>query len=232
MSVTATRVTVPFGRGRHEPTAHRDRPGRRPDAWAAAGFTVVGGAVLLGSTARAADRLGRTCSRAGRSTASTTRSTAWPATPPRTPPADRRRPRDTRPTRPHPNGIARIDHVVVRSGDRDRTVAAFERAGLEVRGGRSTDQLRVPDAPDVPVGRRRHHRAGRRPTTENRRTDEPTSIFGLALVADDLDVTAASPGRPAGHSQGRRCSTGGGSPACAGAEVGISLPIAVMSPHV
>jgi hypothetical protein len=63
------------------------------------------------------------------------------------------------------------------------------------------------------------------------RTDEPTSIFGLALVAADLDVTAASLGdllgtpRPAVQ-QGRRIA------GLRGREVGISVPIAVMSPHV
>ena len=130
----------------------------------------------------------------------------------------------------HPNGIVRIDHVVVRSGDADRTVAAFEAAGLEVRGGRSTTSYGSPMrqvflwAGDVIVELVA-------PDHGEPTTDEPTSVFGLALVANDLDATAAhlgellSPPRDAVQ-QGRRIA------GLRGREVGISLPIAVMSPHV
>jgi hypothetical protein len=56
-------------------------------------------------------------------------------------------------------------------------------------------------------------------------------VFGLALVADDLDATAAQLGellstpKPAVQ-PGRRIA------GLRGAQVGISVPVAVMSPHV
>lgn len=130
----------------------------------------------------------------------------------------------------HPNGITSIDHVVVRTGDCDRTVAAFEAAGLEVRGGRSTTSYGSPMrqvffwAGDVIV-----ELIG--PDTDEPTTDEPTSIFGLALTAADLDATAAHLGEllstPKDAVQpGRRIA------GLRGREVGISIPVAVMSPHV
>jgi hypothetical protein len=62
-------------------------------------------------------------------------------------------------------------------------------------------------------------------------TDDATSVFGLALVADDLDTTAAHLGELLSSPKeavqpGRRIA------GLRGAKVGISVPIAVMSPHV
>lgn len=130
----------------------------------------------------------------------------------------------------HPNGIVRIDHVVVRSGDSDRTVAEFERAGLDVRGERSTNSYGSPMrqtflwAGDVIVELIA-------PDAGEPRTDEPTSIFGLALSAADLDATSAYLGELLGTPKaavqpGRRIA------GLRGAKVGISVPVAVMSPHV
>ncbi|MDQ2679273.1 MAG: VOC family protein [Actinomycetota bacterium] len=130
----------------------------------------------------------------------------------------------------HPNGIVSIDHVVVRTGDCDRTVAAFEQAGFEVRGGRSTTSYGAPMrqtffwAGDVIV-----ELVG--PDAGEPTTDEPTSIFGLALVATDLDATAEHLGDLMGAPKdavqdGRRIA------GLRHRQVGISLPIAVMSPHV
>ena len=129
----------------------------------------------------------------------------------------------------HPNGISRIDHVVVRTGDIDRTVTAFEAAGLEVRGGRSTTSYGAPMrqvffwAGDVIL-----ELVG--PDAGEPTTDEPTSIFGLALVADDLDATGALLGELLGTPReavqaGRRIA------GLRGRDLGISLPVAVMSPH-
>ena len=130
----------------------------------------------------------------------------------------------------HPNGISRIDHVVVSSGDVERTVAAFTGAGLEVRGERATDAYGSPMrqvffwAGDVIV-----ELMG--PDRDEPVTDDATSVFGLALVADDLDATAAHLGEllstPKQAVQpGRRIA------GLRGAKVGISVPVAVMSPHV
>ncbi|MFN7149942.1 MAG: VOC family protein [Microthrixaceae bacterium] len=198
-----------------------------PEAWASAGFAVVHDTVLLGSTllrltGHGTDPDGgtgvlgwaldgvdgpvdslQTCAPAP----------AWASDSP-----------------PHPNGIERIDHVVVRTGDQDRTLAAFQRAGLEVRRGRSTSSYGSPMrqsflwAGDVII-----ELVG--PDDGAASTDEPPSFFGLALVAADLDTTAAHLGELLSTpkdavQQGRRIA------GLRGATVGISVPIAVMSPHV
>lgn len=205
--------------------------GDTPAAWAAAGFTVADGAVELGSTVLrltgSGDRVEGWAiagvdepidglatapppSAAGATAAASTAGTPAPVQ--------------------HPNGVVRIDHVVVRSGDCDRTVAGFEAAGLEVRGGRSTSSYGSPMrqvflwAGDVIV-----ELVG--PDAGEPTTDEPTSIFGLALVSEDLDATAAHLGEllstpKAAVQQDRRIA------GLRGREVGISLPIAIMSPHV
>jgi hypothetical protein len=130
----------------------------------------------------------------------------------------------------HPNGISRIDHVVVNSGDVERTVAAFAEAGLEVRGERATTAYGSPMrqvffwAGDVIL-----ELMG--PGRDEPVTDDPTSVFGLALVADDLDATADRLGNllstpKAAVQPGRRIA------GLRGAQVGISVPVAVMSPHL
>lgn len=129
----------------------------------------------------------------------------------------------------HPNGISSIDHVVVRTGDCDRTIAAFEAAGLEVRGGRSTTSYGSPMrqtffwAGDVIL-----ELVG--PDDEEPTTDEATSIFGAALVADDLGATAERLGELLGTPKdavqdGRQIA------GLRHKDAGIGLPIAVMSPH-
>ncbi len=130
----------------------------------------------------------------------------------------------------NPNHISRIDHVVVRTGNCERTVAAFTDAGFEVRGGRSTTSYGAPMrqtffwAGDVIL-----ELVG--PDAREPVTDEPTSIFGLALVSDDLDATAASLGELLGSPKdavqpGRRIA------GLRHRQLGMSLPLAVMSPHV
>ncbi len=130
----------------------------------------------------------------------------------------------------HPNGIVQIDHVVVSTGDCERTIAEFERAGLEVRGGRSTESYGNPMlqtflwAGDVII-----ELIG--PDHDQPSTETPAALFGLALTAADLDATAAHLGELLGTPKdavqpGRRIA------GLRGATVGISLPIAVMSPHV
>ena len=221
--------------------------GDSPRAWEAAGFSVVDGAVLLGNTLL-------------RLSGSGDRVEGWAvagvdhpidglpavapganpsANPSANPGANRAAERaDTDAIGDtvrdggavHPNGIVRIDHVVVRSGDSDRTVAEFERAGLDVRGGRSTNSYGSPMrqtflwAGDVIVELIA-------PDAGEPRTDEPTSIFGLALSAADLDATSAYLGELLGTPKaavqpGRRIA------GLRGAKVGISVPVAVMSPHV
>lgn len=130
----------------------------------------------------------------------------------------------------HPNGITAIDHVVIDTDDQDRTVAAFEAAGLEVRGGRSTSSYGRPMrqtffwAGDVII-----ELVG--PETGEPTGTGPAGVFGVALVADDLDATARHLGELLGEPKdavqpGRRIA------GLRTKEVGIRLPVAVMSPHV
>jgi hypothetical protein len=114
----------------------------------------------------------------------------------------------------HPNGIAAIDHVVAISSDLDRTVAALQAAGLDLR--------RIREEP-TPAGapRQAFFRLGavilevvQAPEEAIERTggDRPAFFWGLAFVAPDLDATVASLGdrvseiRPA-IQPGRRIAT-------------------------
>lgn len=92
----------------------------------------------------------------------------------------------------HPNGATRIDHVVALTPDLDRTVAALERAGLDLR--------RVRDAV-LPGGgmRQAFFRLGdvileaiEQPAPDGARVDpaKPARLWGLALLTEDLEATA------------------------------------------
>lgn len=130
---------------------------------------------------------------------------------------------------PHPNGISAIDHVVVTSGDVDRTAAALAGAGLVLRGsrhrtgaGQSLRQLFywLGDVILELVG----------PDEGEPTTGDPASVFGLALVAPQLDATVEHLGELAGTprpavQEGRRIAP------VRGRALGISLQLAVMSPH-
>jgi len=131
---------------------------------------------------------------------------------------------------PHPNGITSIDHIVVSTGDSQRTIAAFESAGFEVRGSRSTSSYGSPMrqtffwAGDVIV-----ELMG--PDLGEATSESAAQIFGLALVAADLGSTAAALGELLGTAKaavqkGRQIAR------LRTNTVGIGLPIAVMSPHL
>ncbi len=203
--------------------------GDRPDAWAGAGFALSGDAVVLGGVrlvlrgADGGDDGGDDGPRGLLSVAvagieedidGIAVHRAEPAA-------------DHHGGPPHPNAIDGIDHLVVTTPDCDRTTAALEAAGLEVRrvrrleaGGRARRQtffwlgqvILELVGPDDAVG------------------DGPAALWGLALVSPDLDATVAalgphsSPARPAVQ-QGRRITT------IETRELDISVPLAVMSPH-
>jgi catechol 2,3-dioxygenase-like lactoylglutathione lyase family enzyme len=142
-----------------------------------------------------------------------------------------------RPARPfpveapqHPNGIAAIDHVVAISSDLDRTVAALEAAGLDLR--------RIREEP-TPAGapRQAFFRLGavilevvQAPDEAIERTggDRPAFFWGLALVVPDLDATVAELGdhvseiRPAVQ-PGRRIAT-------LRRAAGLTVPVALITP--
>lgn len=130
----------------------------------------------------------------------------------------------------HPNGVTRVDHLVLLTDDLERTVAAAGRLGLEER-------------------RRRDHRLpGRDPMVQSffrvgelvlevvAPADPPTlpapgvRSFGLALTVADLDVAGAvlgehlSPARTAVQ-QGRRIAT------VRHRDLGMRTPLALMTPR-
>jgi hypothetical protein len=113
------------------------------------------------------------------------------------------------PSGPHPNGVRAIDHLVVSTPDLDRTVAALEAAGFELR------RRREGEAYGRPV-RQAFFRVGQ-PILEvvgpqEGRGEGPAAFFGLACTVDDLDATAALLGEHLGGAKdavqpGRRIAT-------------------------
>src|SRR3954447_4823548 len=92
---------------------------------------------------------------------------------------------------PHPNGVTGIDHVVAISPDLDRTVAALEAAGLDLR--------RVRDEP-TPAGapRQAFFRLGevileciQLPDSPELDRTRNARLWGLAVRTGDMDATAA-----------------------------------------
>lgn len=132
----------------------------------------------------------------------------------------------------HPNGIAGVDHVVAITPDLDRTVAALESAGLDLR--------RVREEP-TPAGapRQAFFRIGEAilevaqepPEAIERaggRTDRPAFFWGLALIAPDIEATVAGLGERAGEVRdavqpGRRIAT-------LRRSAGLGLPVALITP--
>lgn len=128
----------------------------------------------------------------------------------------------------HPNGVFRIDHVVIRTSDTPRTVAAFEALGTRRRGGRATNS--AGDAVDMTffwAGDTLLELAGpRTPKTDG----GPAQLAGIAYATDDLDATVALLGerstKPVDAVQpGRRI-------AALTSGAGSAVPTAFMTPHV
>jgi catechol 2,3-dioxygenase-like lactoylglutathione lyase family enzyme len=131
---------------------------------------------------------------------------------------------------PHPNGVARIDHVVLMSPDLDRTVEDLRADGFELRRiregetpGGSTRQaffrigepiLEVVQAPEG--------------TSVARNPDGPARLWGLAFLVDDLEQTTSALGELVGTRRdavqpGRRIAT-------LRPEAGLGPAIAFMTP--
>jgi hypothetical protein len=125
----------------------------------------------------------------------------------------------------HPNGVTRLDHVVVRTPDLDRTIGALAAIGAEPRRTRPTT------APDGSAITQVFFRLGEailelvgppEPTG-----DGPARIWGLAFVSADLDATAAHLGDLVGEPRdavqpGRRIAT-------LRRAAGPTVPVAFMS---
>jgi hypothetical protein len=115
---------------------------------------------------------------------------------------------------PHPNGVVRLDHVVMLSPELDRTVDELESQGFDLRRRREGD---------TPGGstRQAFFRAGEpilevvqapEGTSVARDPDGPARLWGLAFVVEDMDHTARALGdllgRPRDAVQpGRRIAT-------------------------
>jgi catechol 2,3-dioxygenase-like lactoylglutathione lyase family enzyme len=131
---------------------------------------------------------------------------------------------------PHPNGVARIDHVVLMSPDLDRTVEDLRGEGFELRRvregetpGGSTRQaffrigepiLEVVQAPEG--------------TSVARNPDGPARLWGVAFLVEDLEQTASALGDLVGTPRaavqpGRRIAT-------LRPEAGLGPAIAFMTP--
>ena len=171
---------MPAPKGDHQLTVVE--LGDEPSAWTAAGFTVVDDVVRLGRTAVHLTGLGGWF-RGWRLDGVDTTIDGLPTTSP-----DSARGSTDGPEASHPNGCTTIDHVVILTGDNDRTIGSFEQAGLDVRGNRITETYGFP-------ARQTFFWAGEviveliGPETDELRNDNPVRVFGLALVARDLDET-------------------------------------------
>jgi hypothetical protein len=132
------------------------------------------------------------------------------------------------PAAPHPNGVTGVDHVVAFSPELDRTVAALEEAGLDLRrireqptpagaprqaffrlGDVILECIQLPDAPELDRTRK-------------------ARLWGLAVRTADMNRSAAVLGERLGEAHaavqtGRRIAT-------LRAGAGSSVPLAFMTP--
>lgn len=131
----------------------------------------------------------------------------------------------------HPNGISALDHVVAITPVLERTVAALQGAGLDLR--------RIREEP-TPAGapRQAFFRLGatilevvQEPPEAIERgggVDRPAVLWGLAFIAPDLDATVAGLGDQvseirAAVQPGRRIAT-------LRRSAGLAVPVALMTP--
>jgi hypothetical protein len=198
--------------------------GDEPEAWSALGFALDGDTCVVGGV-----RLGFTGPGAGRGLAGwslrgvdTTELDGLPTT---------RSARGEPQGQPvHPNGITALDHVVAITPALERTVAALQGAGLDLR--------HIREEP-TPAGapRQAFFRLGstilevvQEPAeaTERAGGNRPAFFWGLAFVAADLETTVDCLGdrvseiRPAVQ-PGRRIAT-------LRRSAGLGVPIALMTP--
>jgi hypothetical protein len=132
----------------------------------------------------------------------------------------------------HENGVIAVDHVVAISPALDRTIAALQAAGLDLR--------RIREQP-TPAGapRQAFFRIGETileliqepaEVAERDGVDRPAFFWGLAFVVADIDAAAVRLGEQAGAVRdavqpGRRI-------APLRRSAGLALPIALMTPRV
>jgi hypothetical protein len=130
----------------------------------------------------------------------------------------------------HPNGVTAIDHVVAVSPDLDRSVAALQAAGLDLR--RVREQPTPAGAPRQAFFRLGHEileviQEPAEVVAQGGGADRPARFWGLALLVEDLDATVATLGEHAGEARaavqpGRRI-------ASVRRSAGLAVALALMS---
>lgn len=196
-----------------------------PQAWTALGFAVVGDVCVLGDL-----RVRLAGADAGRGLIGWSLRGVDGADLDGLPTVGSERPPPAEPAS-HPNGVVAVDHVVAITPALERTIAALRGAGLDLR--------RIREEP-TPAGapRQAFFRLGatilevvQEPPEAIERSggaDRPAFFWGLALVAPELEVTAAGLGEQAGEVRdaiqpGRRIAT-------LRRAAGLSLPVALITP--
>jgi catechol 2,3-dioxygenase-like lactoylglutathione lyase family enzyme len=197
-----------------------------PGAWRSAGFRVGGDLCVVGSVRLRLVGPGRGRGIVGWSVrgVATVDLDGLPTTTTSTSPPPPENPA------PHPNGVVSIDHVVAFTPDLDRTTAALQAAGFDLRReregptpGGSTRQsffrtgeviLEVVEAPE-----------GTRIAADR---DGPARLWGISFLVEDLERTASSLGDLLGEPRaavqaGRRIAT-------LRMEAGLGPAIAFMTP--
>ena len=123
----------------------------------------------------------------------------------------------------HPNGALRLDHVVVFTPELDRTFAAFEAAGLDLR------RVRDAGTPERPM-RQGFYRLGETilEVVGDVEPGGPARFWGLVVIVSDLDALAERLGDDLGAPRdavqpGRRIAT-------VRDPAGLGVPVAFMSP--
>ncbi len=195
-----------------------------PDAWLACGFQLVGDTCVVGGIRirLAGDDAGKGLAGWSLRDVDATELDGLATT---------RSDRPPPPEQPvHSNGVTALDHVVAITPALDRTVAALQSAGLDLR--------RIREQP-TPAGapRQAFFRLGTvilevvqepKEAIERAGGDRPAFFWGLAFVAPDLDATVASLGDRvseirAAVQPGRRIAT-------LRRSAGLALPIALITP--
>jgi len=130
------------------------------------------------------------------------------------------------PSPEHPNGVFRIDHLVIRTSSTPRTIGRLEALGLASRGGRSSNSAGTSvDMRFCWAGDTLLELVG--PPTPG--TEPGAQLSGIAYASNDLDATAELLGAlgttPVDAVQpGRRI-------AALRSEAGSTVPVAFMTPH-
>jgi hypothetical protein len=125
------------------------------------------------------------------------------------------------PFKTHPNGATGIDHIVILSSSLDRTAAALERAGVELKRTQESERGRM--------GFRRLGPAVLEVVERDDLKSDEARFWGLAVVVISLEEIAEQLGDRLGPIKdavqpGRRIAT-------LRADAGLSVPLAFMSPE-